>query len=116
MSEITRSVVTVIRARGPQPESQVGGSGPCELDMGKESLSAEDSQKIDSIEWLIFDPKQRAEALRQVNAVGRYFLAMKKLRGRYLGGKFAGERPHAIFSLLQAPGSCSEGCPRTVLR
>jgi nuclear pore complex protein Nup107 len=34
--------------------------------------------KIEAIDWLVFDPSQRAEALRQANAVMRGFLALKK--------------------------------------
>lgn len=82
MAEITRAVVTCIRNRGPQPDSGSAGKAvQYDLDIAKETLSTEDRHKIDSIEWLIFDPKQRAEALRQANAVGRYFLAMRKFKG-----------------------------------
>uniref|UniRef100_A0AAR2KGD7 Nuclear pore complex protein n=1 Tax=Pygocentrus nattereri TaxID=42514 RepID=A0AAR2KGD7_PYGNA len=34
--------------------------------------------KIDVIDWLVFDPAQRAEALKQSNAIMRKFLASKK--------------------------------------
>lgn len=34
----------------------------------------EDRQKIDIIDWLVFDPAQRAEALKQSNAIMRKFL------------------------------------------
>uniref|UniRef100_A0A8K9UVF6 Nuclear pore complex protein n=1 Tax=Oncorhynchus mykiss TaxID=8022 RepID=A0A8K9UVF6_ONCMY len=40
--------------------------------------SAEDQRKIDVIDWLVFDPAQRAEALKQSNAIMRKFLACKK--------------------------------------
>lgn len=33
-----------------------------------------DEVKIEAIEWLTFDPKQRPEALQQANAVMRGFL------------------------------------------
>ncbi|KAK6299445.1 hypothetical protein J4Q44_G00294780 [Coregonus suidteri] len=38
----------------------------------------EDQRKIDVIDWLVFDPAQRAEALKQSNAIMRKFLASKK--------------------------------------
>uniref|UniRef100_A0A2K5NEG9 Nuclear pore complex protein n=1 Tax=Cercocebus atys TaxID=9531 RepID=A0A2K5NEG9_CERAT len=38
----------------------------------------EDRLKIDVIDWLVFDPAQRAEALKQGNAIMRKFLASKK--------------------------------------
>ena len=34
----------------------------------------EDRQKIEAIDWLVFDPAQRAEALKQANAVMRSFI------------------------------------------
>ncbi|RMC09979.1 hypothetical protein DUI87_12769 [Hirundo rustica rustica] len=37
-----------------------------------------DQLKIDVIDWLVFDPAQRAEALKQSNAIMRKFLASKK--------------------------------------
>lgn len=33
-----------------------------------------DQQKIDAIDWLVFDPSQRAEALIQSNTIMRHFL------------------------------------------
>uniref|UniRef100_A0A674B2Q5 Nuclear pore complex protein n=1 Tax=Salmo trutta TaxID=8032 RepID=A0A674B2Q5_SALTR len=36
------------------------------------------TMKIDVIDWLVFDPAQRAEALKQSNAIMRKFLACKK--------------------------------------
>ncbi|XP_077325299.1 nuclear pore complex protein Nup107 [Lithobates pipiens] len=42
------------------------------------ATSEEDRAKIDVIDWLVFDPAQRAEALKQSNAIIRKFLALKK--------------------------------------
>ena len=41
----------------------------------------EDRQKIEAIDWLVFDPSQRAEALKQANAVMRSFICkyLKKI-------------------------------------
>uniref|UniRef100_A0A674PQ68 Nuclear pore complex protein n=1 Tax=Takifugu rubripes TaxID=31033 RepID=A0A674PQ68_TAKRU len=38
----------------------------------------EDRRKIDIIDWLLFDPAHRAEALKQSNAIMRKFLALQK--------------------------------------
>ncbi|XP_015208411.1 nuclear pore complex protein Nup107 [Lepisosteus oculatus] len=40
--------------------------------------SEEDMRKIDVIDWLVFDSSQRAEALKQSNAIMRKFLGSKK--------------------------------------
>ncbi|KAM4036684.1 nuclear pore complex protein Nup107 [Anomaloglossus baeobatrachus] len=45
------------------------------LDSG---TSEDDREKIDVIDWLVFDPTQRAEAIKQSNAIMRTFLASKK--------------------------------------
>lgn len=37
-------------------------------------LRQDDSKKIDVIDWLLFDPAHRAEALKQSNAIMRKFL------------------------------------------
>ncbi|KAM4569701.1 nuclear pore complex protein Nup107 [Odontesthes bonariensis] len=38
----------------------------------------EDQRKIDIIDWLLFEPSHRAEALKQSNAIMRKFLALQK--------------------------------------
>lgn len=38
----------------------------------------DDQKKIDIIDWLLFDPAHRAEALKQSNAIMRNFLALQK--------------------------------------
>uniref|UniRef100_A0A669DCK2 Nuclear pore complex protein n=1 Tax=Oreochromis niloticus TaxID=8128 RepID=A0A669DCK2_ORENI len=38
----------------------------------------EDQRKIDVIDWLLYDPAHRAEALKQSNAIMRKFLALQK--------------------------------------
>nr|DBA31102.1 TPA: hypothetical protein GDO54_007008 [Pyxicephalus adspersus] len=42
------------------------------------ATSEDDRAKIDVIDWLVFDPAQRAEAIKQSNAIMRKFLASKK--------------------------------------
>uniref|UniRef100_A0A3Q1C861 Nuclear pore complex protein n=1 Tax=Amphiprion ocellaris TaxID=80972 RepID=A0A3Q1C861_AMPOC len=42
------------------------------------TTNKEDQTKIDIIDWLLFDPTHRAEALKQSNAIMRKFLALQK--------------------------------------
>ncbi|XP_071392851.1 LOW QUALITY PROTEIN: nuclear pore complex protein Nup107, partial [Centroberyx affinis] len=42
------------------------------------ATTQEDQRKIDVIDWLLFDPAHRAEALKQSNAIMRKFLALQK--------------------------------------
>lgn len=42
------------------------------------ATNKEDQRKIDIIDWLLFDPTHRAEALKQSNAIMRKFLALQK--------------------------------------
>ena len=41
--------------------------------------TAEDRVKISAIDWLLYDPQQRSEALRQANALIRTFLVSRKI-------------------------------------
>ncbi len=43
----------------------------------------DDQKKIEAIEWLVFDPSQRSEAIQQANAVMRCFLG--KFSSRFDG-------------------------------
>lgn len=54
----------------------------------------EDRRKIEAIEWLIFDPSQRAEAIKQSNAIMRCFLGTFLFRF----GKFNSRTP--TYTLL----------------
>uniref|UniRef100_A0A1A8K8U8 Nuclear pore complex protein n=1 Tax=Nothobranchius kuhntae TaxID=321403 RepID=A0A1A8K8U8_NOTKU len=42
------------------------------------ATTKEDQRKINVIDWLLFDPAHRAEALKQSNAIMRRFLALQK--------------------------------------
>ncbi|CAI9738848.1 pore complex Nup107-like [Octopus vulgaris] len=68
---ITKTVVENIRKRDDptinRPTSNINST-----------ISKEDKQKIEAIDWLTFDPSQRLEAVKQANAVMRGFLAMNK--------------------------------------
>ncbi|XP_052021291.1 nuclear pore complex protein Nup107 isoform X2 [Apodemus sylvaticus] len=73
VATITKTVVENIRKKdnGEFSHHDLAPS----LDTG---TTEEDRLKIDVIDWLVFDPAQRAEALRQGNAIMRKFLALKK--------------------------------------
>ncbi|XP_062852985.1 nuclear pore complex protein Nup107 [Trichomycterus rosablanca] len=73
VAAVTKTVVETVRERDAE-EFTHHDLTPA-LDTG---TTAEDQQKIDVIDWLIFDPAQRAEALKQSNAIMRKFLASKK--------------------------------------
>ena len=48
-------------------------------------LIQEDRHKIEAIDWLVFDPSQRSEALKQSNAIIRTFLGRLFLRITHFG-------------------------------
>ncbi|MCJ8742943.1 hypothetical protein PDJAM_G00088120 [Pangasius djambal] len=73
VAAVTKTVVETVRERDGE-EFAHHDLAPA-LDTG---TTAEDRQKIDVIDWLVFDPAQRAEALKQSNAIMRKFLASKK--------------------------------------
>ncbi|KAJ8373496.1 hypothetical protein SKAU_G00040760 [Synaphobranchus kaupii] len=68
---VTKTVVENIRER----DSEDFAHHDALLDIG---TTEGDRRKIDVIEWLVFDPSQRAEALKQSNAIMRKFLVSKK--------------------------------------
>ncbi|KAB1270303.1 Nuclear pore complex protein Nup107 [Camelus dromedarius] len=73
IATITKTVVENIRKKD-NGEFSHHDLAPA-LDTG---TTEEDRLKIDVIDWLVFDPAQRAEALKQGNAIMRKFLALKK--------------------------------------
>ncbi|XP_032220612.2 nuclear pore complex protein Nup107 isoform X2 [Nematostella vectensis] len=68
---ITKTVVENIRGKDFQIDSKLSPALEA-------ATSDEDRKKIEAIEWLVFDPSQRAEALKQSNAVMRCFIAYRK--------------------------------------
>ncbi|XP_021108025.1 nuclear pore complex protein Nup107 [Heterocephalus glaber] len=73
VATITKTVVENIRKKDN------GEFSPHDLSPDQESdITQEDRVKIDVIDWLLFDPTQRSEALKQSNAIMRKFLALKK--------------------------------------
>ncbi|XP_052773924.1 nuclear pore complex protein Nup107-like [Mya arenaria] len=71
---ITKRVVENIRSRSHVDFSRIHDTQSVDT-----NISEEDRQKIEAIDWLVFDVAQRAEAVRQANAVMRTFIALKKL-------------------------------------
>ncbi|KAM9327532.1 nuclear pore complex protein Nup107 [Pholidichthys leucotaenia] len=70
VSAITKLVVETVRERDD-----------AEFTHHSQTLTGttkEDLRKIDVIDWLLFDPAHRAEALKQSNAIMRKFLALQK--------------------------------------
>eukprot|EP00050_Salpingoeca_kvevrii_P011245 m.13888 g.13888 ORF g.13888 m.13888 type:complete len:930 (+) comp3329_c0_seq2:3-2792(+) len=78
VAEITKRVVESIRATDDAPEAAEGQATASSQAEGGNQLSESDRQKIEAIDWLVFDPAQRAEALIQSNAVMRSFLVARK--------------------------------------
>jgi nuclear pore complex protein Nup107 len=52
----------------------MGGEGELQAE-----TTEDDKKKISALDWLMFDRGQRAEALRQANALSRSFIASRKL-------------------------------------
>ncbi|XP_056006314.1 nuclear pore complex protein Nup107-like isoform X1 [Ostrea edulis] len=70
---ITKTVVENIRNKS-------GGGLPATTDVSLDvTVTEEDKKRITAIDWLVFDSAQRAEAIKQANAVMRAFIAVQKL-------------------------------------
>lgn len=76
LAQITKRVVENIRSRSDVDFSNLAGTRTETVDT---SISEEDRKKIEAIDWLVFDVSQRAEAMKQANALMRMFVALKKL-------------------------------------
>uniref|UniRef100_A0A3B4AS12 Nuclear pore complex protein n=1 Tax=Periophthalmus magnuspinnatus TaxID=409849 RepID=A0A3B4AS12_9GOBI len=74
VTAITKLVVENVRERDETEFTHHSQT----LDTG---TTKEDQKKIDVIDWLLFDPAHRAEALKQSNAIMRKFLALQKHDG-----------------------------------
>ncbi|XP_037551918.1 nuclear pore complex protein Nup107 [Nematolebias whitei] len=71
VSAITKLVVEAVRERDDTDFTHHSQT----LETG---TTKDDQKKIDIIDWLLFDPAHRAEALKQSNAIMRKFLALQK--------------------------------------
>lgn len=76
LAQITKRVVENIRSRSDVDISSLTETQSEAVDT---NISEEDRKKIEAIDWLVFDISQRAEALKQANALMRMFIALKKL-------------------------------------
>ena len=50
-------------------------------------MNADDLMKVSALDWVVHYPSQRAEALWQVNALVRHFLAVSKLEAARMAFK-----------------------------
>lgn len=75
LAAITKRVVENIRSKSDVDFSSIQGTQEV-VDSG---ISEEDRRKIDAVDWLVLGVAQRAEALKQANAVMRTFIALKKI-------------------------------------
>ncbi|XP_045190526.2 nuclear pore complex protein Nup107-like [Mercenaria mercenaria] len=75
LAAVTKKVVENIRMKSDVDFSRIHEM----QDSVDTVISEEDRHKIEAIDWLVFDIAQRAEALKQANAVMRTFIAMKKI-------------------------------------
>ncbi|CAH3035204.1 unnamed protein product [Porites lobata] len=72
------------------------------------ATSNEDRKKIEAIEWLVFDPSQRSEALKQSNAIMRCFIATRKHpAAREVFQKIPADSVHVIHKEWQLRGGAS---------
>ncbi|XP_062300101.1 nuclear pore complex protein Nup107 [Scomber scombrus] len=71
VAAITKLVVETVRERDDTEFTHHSQT----LETG---TTKDDQRKIDIIDWLLFDPAHRAEALKQSNAIMRKFLALQK--------------------------------------
>ncbi|XP_075900440.1 nuclear pore complex protein Nup107 [Nelusetta ayraudi] len=71
VAAVTKLVVETVRERDESDFTHHSQT----LEIG---TTKDDSKKIDVIDWLLFEPAHRAEALKQSNAIMRKFLALQK--------------------------------------
>ncbi|XP_065828197.1 nuclear pore complex protein Nup107-like [Oscarella lobularis] len=76
VSEITKAVVENVHRMAEDTFTMDATFTP---GVDASNLSENDKKKIGAIDWLVFEPRQRAEALKQANSLMRYFLAVGKL-------------------------------------
>lgn len=97
---ITSAVVTNIRLSSStrDPEGEVVSE-----------TTAEDRVKISAIDWLLYDPQQRVEALKQANALMRTFLVSRKIGAtRALFNKIPSDSVNVIVKEHEAETGSSE--------
>jgi nuclear pore complex protein Nup107 len=87
VASITKKVVRYVRSEDFLLEGGTSMIAAAPLDVAPDvkatnerRVTDQDAQKISAIDWLVFDPSQRAEALIQGNALIRDFLSQQKLK------------------------------------
>lgn len=74
VAAITRTLVEQVRVSGDEPIELHATSAVPSLE-----TTAEDREKVASLEWLLFDSSNRGEALKQANALMRGFVCLGKI-------------------------------------
>ncbi|XP_043964210.1 nuclear pore complex protein Nup107 [Gambusia affinis] len=98
VSAITRLVVETVRRRDDTSFTHHSQT----LETG---TTQDDQKKIDVIDWLLFDPAHRAEALKQSNAIMRNFLALQKhVAAKAVFSKVPEDSMREIYSQWTAVG------------
>lgn len=97
VSQITKTVVRNIREKGCVSAEQM-------TDLS--AITTEDDlNKINAIDWLIFDPHQRAEAMKQANALMRIFLIQRKIEAsKQVFAKVPSDSVAVMMQLAKAKG------------
>ncbi|XP_054721117.1 nuclear pore complex protein Nup107-like [Uloborus diversus] len=95
--QITKRVVKNVREKEPEKsESHTDLSA---------ITTKDDEEKIQAIDWLIFDPTQRAEAVKQANALMRLFIAQRKIEAaKQLFGKIPSDSLAIMMQLSKTKG------------
>nr|XP_015917142.1 nuclear pore complex protein Nup107 isoform X2 [Parasteatoda tepidariorum] len=97
VSQITKTVVKNIREK-----EVIKKDNDSDLTA---ATTEEDFQKIHAIDWLIFNPNQRSEAVKQANALLRVFIAQRKLdAAKLLFSKIPEDSLALIMQLSKAKG------------
>ncbi|XP_077450671.1 nuclear pore complex protein Nup107 isoform X2 [Stigmatopora argus] len=101
VAAVTKLVVETVRKRED-----------ADLTHPRQNLEAgttkEDQNKIDVIDWLLFDPTHRAEALKQSNGIMRRFLALEKHdAAKAVFSKVPEDSMREIYCQWSGPGQTS---------
>ncbi|GFS99260.1 nuclear pore complex protein Nup107 [Nephila pilipes] len=97
VSQITKTVVRNIREKDSEKIEAVSDLTA--------ATTEEDLKKIHAIDWLIFNPTQRAEALKQANALMRMFVVQRKMdAAKLLFSKIPQDSVAVMIQLAKAKG------------
>ncbi|XP_064417789.1 nuclear pore complex protein Nup107 isoform X1 [Latimeria chalumnae] len=100
VAAVTKTVVENIRTRDVGDFAHHDSAASLDT-----AITEEDRLKIDAIDWLVFDPAHRAEALKQSNAIMRKFLAVRKHEAaKEAFGKIPQDSIAEIYKQWEEPG------------